>query len=156
MIFITNHLEFALNGYELDIFRYILKEQAAEKLPQALEEIGKRMNIQSGEFYTIDKAGFREKLFYSDILYIYKEQKNAVFVTGNGTSTIRNSLSRVMTELNNDGFVYINKGVIINISRIQKINGLEIILDNGEQLYASRTHIQDVKMLVSKFWRKYI
>lgn len=156
VIFITNHLEFALNGYELDIFRYILKEQAAEKLPQALEEIGKRMNIQSGEFYTIDKAGFREKLFYSDILYIYKEQKNAVFVTENGASTIRNSLSRVMTELNNDGFVYINKGVIINISRIQKINGVEIILDNGERLYASRTHIQDVKMLVSKFWRKYM
>ena len=51
VIFITNYTDYAVDGYELDIFRYILKDQMEEKLPQALEEIGKRMNIQSGEYY---------------------------------------------------------------------------------------------------------
>ena len=114
------------------------------------------MNIQSGEYYIIDKGGIREKVFYKEILYIYKEKKNAVFVTDDGISTVRSSLNRVMDELHHDGFVYINKGIIINISRIQRMKGLEIMLDNKEQLYASRTHIQDVKLLVSAFWRKYM
>ncbi|MBU9735737.1 LytR/AlgR family response regulator transcription factor [Diplocloster agilis] len=156
VIFITNHSEYALYGYELDIFRYILKDQMEEKLPQALEEIGKRMNIQNGEFFIIDKAGCREKVFYRKILYIYKEKKNAVFITDYGISTVRSSLNSVMDRLNNDGFIFINKGIIINISRIQRIKGLEIMLDNGERLYASRTHIQDVKVLVAEFWRKYM
>ncbi len=156
VIFITNYTDYAVDGYELDIFRYILKDQMEEKLPQALEEIGKRMNIQSGEYYIIDKGGIREKVFYKEILYIYKEKKNAVFVTDDGISTVRSSLNRVMDELHHDGFVYINKGIIINISRIQRMKGLEIMLDNKEQLYASRTHIQDVKLLVSAFWRKYM
>ena len=86
------------------------------------------------EYYIIDKGGIREKVFYKEILYIYKEKKNAVFVTDDGISTVRSSLNRVMDELHHDGFVYINKGIIINISRIQRMKGLEIMLDNKEQL----------------------
>ena len=39
IIFITNHSEYASDGYEISAFRYLLKDQVEEKLPHTLDNI---------------------------------------------------------------------------------------------------------------------
>ena len=39
IIFITNHNEYAADGYEVSAFRYIMKERINEKLPEAFDYI---------------------------------------------------------------------------------------------------------------------
>ena len=41
IIFITSHLKYAVDAFELSIFRYIPKNSIGSRLPQALKEIGR-------------------------------------------------------------------------------------------------------------------
>ena len=79
IIFVTAYLKYAVDAYELDIFRYIPKSSLDEKLPRALNDALKRMESQSHKSYLIQTATKIEKIMHKQIIYIQKDGKNAMF-----------------------------------------------------------------------------
>lgn len=53
IIFITSHLEYAIEAYEFSVFRYIPKDRIDEKLSVALDDFYKLYRLERNEFYTI-------------------------------------------------------------------------------------------------------
>lgn len=53
LIFVTAYLKYAIDAYELEVFRYIPKSCLDEKLPGALEIAIKRVQSQSDKSYLI-------------------------------------------------------------------------------------------------------
>ena len=62
IIFVTAYLKYAVDAYELDIFRYIPKSSLDEKLPRALDDVVKRMQSQADKSYLIQTATKIEKI----------------------------------------------------------------------------------------------
>lgn len=63
----------------------------------------------------IETSSSLEKLIFDEIIYIYKDTKNCVFVTENGEKIQRVSLENVYQTISSDEFVYVDKGKICSV-----------------------------------------
>lgn len=156
IIFITSHMEYALDAFELSIFRYIPKSSLERKLPAAVKDAAKLIELEVGKEYLICTANRMEKIPLNDIFYIMRDGKNACIVSGQGTTKVRKSLQKVFEELSTSEFLFVDRGYIVNIIHIMKISNGMAVLKNGEQLPISRAHLQEVKQAINKFWGAHI
>lgn len=153
IIFITSHLKYSIEAFELNIYRYIPKEHLEEKLEEALISAYNQIDLLNNECYTIANTQRYEKILYSDIYYIYKDGKNSIFICDNEQIyKVRSSLKDLHTQLNNDCFIFIDRCYIVNIIHIMKISSSIVYLRNGEQLLISKPHIKNVKRNILNYW----
>ena len=152
IIFVTSHTEYAIDAFELSIFRYVPKNNLEVKLAAAVTDAAKLIELEAGQEYTIQTASRMEKIPYKDIFYIQQDGKNAGIVSSIGISKVRKSLQQVFEELNTTEFIFIDRGCIVNIIQIMKISDGMVVLKNGEQLPISRSHLQEVKQKINQFW----
>ena len=156
IIFVTSHTEYAIDAFELSIFRYVPKNNLAVKLTSAVTDAAKLIELETGQKYTIQTAKRMEKIPYKDIYYIQRDGKNASIVSSAGASKVRKSLQQVFDELDTPEFIFIDRGYIVNIIQIMKISDGMAVLKNGEQLPISRSHLQEVKRQINQFWGAHI
>lgn len=156
IIFVTSHTEYAIDAFELSIFRYVPKNNLEVKLPAAVLDAARLIELESGQEYTIQTVNRMEKIPFKDIFYVQRDGKNASIVSSAGTAKVRKSLQQVFDELNTPEFIFIDRGCIVNIIQIMKISGGMAVLKNGEQLPISRSHLQEVKQKINQFWGAHI
>ena len=56
IIFVTSHTEYAIDAFELSIFRYVPKNNLEVKLAAAVTDAGKLIELEAGQEYTIQTA----------------------------------------------------------------------------------------------------
>ena len=156
IIFITSHIEYAIDAFELSIFRYVPKDKRDAKLPQAVTDAIRLITLESGKVYTIQTNSRLEKIPYKDIMYIQREGKNAEIFDGNETKKVRKSLQQVYDELDSEEFIFTDRGCIVNIIHVMQVKDGEAIMKNGEHLPISRSHLQDVKLKINSYWGAHI
>lgn len=124
-----------------------------EKLPRALTDAVKMIELQEDEYYCIQAAERVEKIPYRQILYIYRQGKNAVFYLKDGKETrVRKSLSQVFQELKPEEFFYVDRGDIVNLAYVMNIRNSMIELKDGSRLPVSQGKLEEVKERLGKFW----
>lgn len=156
VIFITSHIEFAIDAYELFVFRYVPKQDMEKRLPLAVHDAIKLIELEDGKAYTIQTNSRLKKLMYKDILYIMKDGKNAEITSLNGVSKVRKTLQQVHSELGAEEFLFIDRGCIVNIIHVMQIRDGSAVLKSGEVLAISRSHLQDVKEQINAYWGAHI
>ena len=156
IIFVTSHTEYAIDAFELSIFRYVSKNNLEAKLSAAVLDAARLIELEAGQEYTIQTASRMEKIPFKDIFYIQRDGKNASIVSSAGISKVRKSLQQVFDELNTPEFIFIDRGYIVNIIQIMKISDSAAVLKNGEQLPISRSHLQEVRQKINEFWGAHI
>ena len=152
IIFITSHIEYAIDAFELSIFRYVPKTDIAGRLPAAIQDAIKLIALADGKTYTIQTNSRLEKIPYKEIYYIERDGKNASISASGGVSKVRKSLQQVYAELNAEEFIYIDRGCIVNIIHIMQIKDGMAFLKNGMSLPISRAHLQEVKAQINNYW----
>ncbi len=157
IIFITSHMEYAIDAFELSIFRYVPKNDLENRLRTAVADAARLIELETGREYIILTAGHMEKIPYKDIFYIRRDGgKNSVICSGIGVSKVRKSLQQVYGELDAPEFIFIDRGYIVNIIQIMKVADGMAFLKNGETLPISRSHLQAVKQQINRFWGTHI
>ena len=157
VIFITSHMEYAIDAFELSIFRYVPKNDLENRLRNAVVDAAKLTLLEAGKEYVIQAAGRIEKIPYKDIFYIQRDGgKNSEIYSSTGASKVRKSLQQVLEELDAPEFIFIDRGCIVNIIQIMKVADGMAFLKNGDALPISRSHLQAVKQQINKFWGTHI
>lgn len=157
IIFVTSYLKYAIDAYELAVFRYIPKNAVDERLKHALEDVIKLIEGRSDRYYYITMPSRVEKIPYQRIVYIWKEGKNTVIsLTDNTETRVRKSLAQVMSELNCEDFIYVDRGNIVNLRYILKVKDGIVEMENGIRLPASLAKEEQIKQTLSRFWGEQI
>ena len=156
IIFITSHIEYAIDAFELSIFRYVPKDNREAKLPQAVRDAVRLITLEGGKFYTIQSGSRMEKIPYKDIMYIQREGKNAEIYDGNEIKKVRRSLQQIFDELSSEEFIFTDRGCIVNIIHVMQVKDGEAIMKNGDHLPISRSHLQEVKLKINSYWGTHI
>lgn len=156
IIFITSHIEYAIDAFELSIFRYVPKDDIDRRLPAAIQDAVKLIELEDGKAYTIRTNSRLEKIPFREIYYIERDGKNASISTVSGVSKVRKSLQQVHEELGADEFIYIDRGCIVNMIHIMQVKDGMAILKNGKALPISRSHLQEVKRQINDYWGMHI
>lgn len=156
VIFLTAHSEYAVDSYKLDAYQYILKEDMEERLPIILRSVLNKIEREQTRFRILIKEDCKEKVYYKDIIYIMKAKaaKYVRYITQNGDYRERNTLKMVIKELNDDNFLQVDRGCIVNIKHIYKIKGNMIFMDNGVQIPISRGNLTRAKKEINLRWSR--
>lgn len=156
VIFVTSHIEYAIDAFELSIFRYVPKSELSSRLPVAIHDALRLIQIEEDKTYTVANHARLEKIPYKDILYIERDGKNAAISSPSGMINVRKSLQQVYAELDAQEFVYIDRGIIVNIIHVLKIKDSTVFLKDGGMLPISRRHLQEVKEKINTYWGEMI
>ena len=161
IIFVTSHMEYVLDAYELSIFRYIPKNGSADRLENALLDAAAMIELQARDSYILQSSAKLDRIPLKNLLYITHEGKNACLFTnltdpdtGNFKEyKVRKSLQQVYDELDPAEFIFIDRGCIINLSQVMSIQGSNCILKDGTRLQISQARVQETKDKLLLFWR---
>lgn len=156
VIFVTAYSEYAVESYRLDAYQYILKEEMEERLPIILRTVLNKIERERKRFCILKREDEREKVFYKDIIYIVKSKaaKYVRYITKNGEFRERSTLEMVIKELNDDDFLKVDRGCIVNIKHIYKIKGNIIFMVNGAQIPVSRGNLAKAKKEINLRWSR--
>lgn len=159
IIFVTNFIEYAPEGYEVQAFRYILKRNLKSDLKVVLPLALKQLNQET---LAIQMDGEIIKLPLEDILYLEVQQHNVTVVTQRLTPERKpkeyrfyGTLSDFQERLEAMGFLRIHKSYLVNMKHLKKFQCREATLDNGmtlrvgEKSYAENKQ----KFLLWKGWQ---
>lgn len=154
LIFITAHEQYAIKSFELMIFRYIPKSMIENMIDKALAAAIQKLDIQEGEMYIVEKANEIYSIAQNDIMYIYRDGKNAVICSKSVVLRTRKPLKDVFETLNQMSFIFVERGYIVNIAQIQAIEKDIVILKNQERIPISSSRIQEIKKRVVEYWKR--
>ena len=154
IMFITSHTQYAIKAYELSIFRYIPKSELETCLTMALTDGFRLLSLKDRDCYLIESPKKLQKSPLDDILYICKRQKYAVFVTRTGETSVRKPLSQILEELNREEFLMIERGYIVNLFHVIKMEENRVLIRSGEVLPVGGSYLREVRNSISEFWRK--
>ncbi len=140
IIFITNFIEYAPAGYEVQAFRYVLKRELESELePYLHQAIAQLQSFR--EVVKVQVNGEIIDLPVEDILYLEVQQHNiTVYVQKDSGGKhvkayhIYGSLSSMEQQLEELGFLRIHKSFLVNMRHLSKFQCREAALDNGTTL----------------------
>lgn len=161
ILFITSHMKYALDAYELSVFRYIPKNDLNGRLDHALLDAAKLIELQMRESYIIQNQSRLERIPLKNLLYITHEGKNALLITNIPDSSgekksfkVRKTLQQVYAELNGEEFIFIDRGCIVNLTQIMSVWEDFCILKDNTHLPVSQSRMQNLKENLMLFWKQ--
>ena len=107
IVFLTSHIEYALEGYEVNALRYLTKPVDPEKLRNVLSMVMERMRQQ--RILWIKTEMGEQKLLIKDILFMEAQNQNILICTAKTACCVRYNLSDYEKELADDGFFRIHR-----------------------------------------------
>ena len=147
IVFITNFVQYAPEGYEVQAFRYLLKPALEEKLPAcfalAVEELRRRRRS-----IIVRSEGEAVELQLRDILYFESDQR---MVTAH---LLRNqrpncrfyfSLTELARQLEGAGFLRVQRSYLVHMVYIQRLQYGTVELRGGVRLPVSTKYYAELK-----------
>ena len=157
IIFTTDFPEYAPEGYEVQAFRYLLKDEVNTKLKRYLAESFLQLAKTKRKFQiTIGKEVFN--LPIDDILYLEAQLHTVVVYVSRGncsspeTYSFYSTLTSLEEELSPLGFLRIHKSYLVNMKHLVSYMCNEAVISNGTILKVSEKNyaVQKKKYL---FWK---
>ena len=156
IIYITDFPQYAPRGYEVNAYRYILKEQVSLKLPEAFDSLLPRLEEVANTYYVVVNSTGMEQILQENIYYIKKEKKYVFLMTEEGEKRERKTLQEVENSLHKDDFMLIDKGVMVNLRHVMKLEGDWIKMRDETRFFISRPRQKIVKQRIMEYWGKRI
>lgn len=159
IIFVTNFIEYAPEGYEVQAFRYVLKRDLQSDLGAILPSALKQLHQET---LPIQINGEIIKIPLDDILYLEVQQHNVTVVTRKLSMEHKSkeysfyaTLSDLEERLEPLGFLRIHKSYLVNMKHLKKFQCREAVLDNGMILRVGEKSYSEnkQKFLLWKGWQ---
>lgn len=141
VMIVTLYKEYCREGYKVDAFRYIEKDNLKEEIQEGVEHaLTKLRKYQTMEINVPEQGKVR--LVYKDIIYIetIKKQRKVIFHTTKQDYTAEEKITELTERLEEDGFYRSNKSILVNLDWVEKVSsdGMEtakkIFLKNGKKV----------------------
>lgn len=152
IVFLTSHIEYALEGYEVNALRYLTKPLRTEKLREVLSHVAEQMAKQRILWLKTELG--EEKVPVGDILYMEAQNQNIMICTKSGSYCVRYNMADYETELEADGFFRIHRGYLVSLGHIKSIGKNEVTMNDRTVLPVSRTKDKALKEALFQYIRK--
>lgn len=143
MVFLTAHIEYALEGYEVNALRYLTKPVNEQKLREVIEYVKSQMKEQRAVWVRTDMS--EERVALKDIRYFEAQNQNVIIYTERQTYTVRYNIGDYERELQNDGFFRIHRGYLVSLGKIKRISKGEVTLIGDTVLPVSRSKEKELR-----------
>lgn len=149
IVFVTAYVDYSLEGYRLDVIRYLLKGNSnfQSKVNECMDAIIDKMN------YSVTKKGFdfkegRKEISLERLLYIESNLHKLEFHVMEDDMkvyTMYETLNIFETRLAENDFIRIHQSYLVNAKHIKNVVRCKVILTNGVELSIPKVRYKEVK-----------
>lgn len=137
-IFLTGLKEYALEGYEVGAFRYLIKPVKEKEFFDILTKVCERVGQEKKQFMTVCCQGEARKIDYENIFYVEARGHYIAMSLADEELEWKGCLMELAGELEENGLALSRRGLYINLRHVKQIGRTECLLDNGIKLPVSR------------------
>lgn len=137
LIFVTNLAEYAIKGYSVRAFDFILKPVNYHMLEQILLTIEELLQNKAKKYIPLPTEKGLIRIDISQIYYIEAVNHAITVHYAKGTVNLRDSLKNMESELEGCDFYRCNNCYLINLAYVEYVEG-SIVSVHGEELIISR------------------
>lgn len=141
VILISLYEEYAIQGYDIQAFQYLLKPVATEQLRRVFSQAVELAEGIRQQSLLIHNKGVDVALPLADIQYIESWGAKLSIHTASGEYTYWGRLQEMAAELAPHGFFRLQKSYLLNLRYFHKRQGQDIYLIGGTRLRISRKRI---------------
>ena len=162
ILLLTSHTELALEGYEVQAFRFLAKPLRQEKLVEALRAVEK--SVRTAETHKLRIAAGDREIYVDcrDISYVKSENVYLNIVTTgeessgqeHGRLLMRGKLKELLTRLPEYIFCQIHRSYIVNLSHVSSFDGRNVQMDTGESLPVSGGRREAFRERMTRYLRE--
>lgn len=137
VVFYTSHPEFALEGFELEAFDYILKPMTEQKFDRLVKKvrdfIQMKQKAKAYDFVVENEAlTFKEghsfiKLPIHEIIYLEAMQDYSKIITRNKNYLTLTTFSALLDKLPNDQFLRIHRSYAVALDKVNRFKNNELV-----------------------------
>lgn len=132
LIFVTNMAQFAVGGYEVGAFDFIVKPVSypnfALKFSRALNRLEKTKDIQ---VWINGKQGIK-RIVSSRLKYVEVAKHTIIWHTVDGDITSTGTLKNVMEQLEGGTFAQCNQCYLVNLKFVSGVEGYKVVVGDEE------------------------
>lgn len=145
IIIITSVMEYAVKGYSVGAYEFILKPVNEKKLHHVLSQAIKEIQIRMNKSYLIKTRERTAVLKFSEVIYIESYKKKIIVHTELDDYENNENISSAERKLCSDGFVRISRFYLVNVHHICEIGVKEVLVSSGERLVYSDKYTDKIK-----------
>lgn len=152
ILFITNLAQYALKGYEVDTFDFLVKPVTYNvfrlKIKRLTDRIKARTNDDDELRLKVDNSFYRIK--FNEIRYVEVSGHKIIYHTTNGDITAYGSMKKVESDLIRASFIKCNQCYLVNPAFIVSVEGY-VLTVGTEKLQISRPKRKEVMNAMMKY-----
>ena len=131
LIFVTSLAQYAIQGYEVRAFDYVLKPLSYPDFMMKMSRVEHQMRMDTDEPETIiSDANGKVKLVLKDILYIESEGHHLIYHTlGNKTYSVYARMNDAEKQYASHHFARCNSCYLVNLRYVRRVKGYTVSLE---------------------------
>jgi DNA-binding LytR/AlgR family response regulator len=143
LIFVTNMIQYAISGYEVGAFDYIVKPITYKVLLTKLKRVFNHIDQNRNDYIYLHEDGRIKKISFKDIIYVEIRLHSLMYHLNSKTINTSGTLNNVEKQLEGKKFVRCNSCYIVNMRYIKEVRNDSIVMDDGTELSVSRRKKKD-------------
>lgn len=153
IIFVSAYSEIAVDSYEVNTFRFIVKPINKEKLFKAIDDYLKSIDYDNLLILKTHDGTWKIKM--SDIIYAEASGKHTIIRTTQKILEIHIHLKKIEDQLPEEKFCRCQRAYIAGFSHIENHTNTEILFDNGERARIGKVYTAKFKKSFRDYIMKY-
>ncbi len=150
LIFVTNMAQFAVKGYEVDAFDYIVKPVSYSDFALKLERAIARLKSNKVMRINVPVEDAVMCVNTADIKYVEVINHKLIFHTVHGDYSTTGKLKMLEEELLPAGFARCNNCYLVNLRHVTGMKGYTVTVD-GEELLISHPKRKDFRRALNDY-----
>lgn len=150
VIFVTSLEQYAVQGYSVNAFDYILKPIDEARFNWMMDRLCQTINKETEKELFVKCTGVMTRIPIKNLYYISVEGHNVSYHTNFGVFQTRDSMKSVEESLSAYNFVRVSASYLVNLDHIANIQGNEIVV-GWERLAVSRSKKKKLLEVVNEY-----
>lgn len=146
IVFLTSFIEYAPAGYRVNAFRYILKKELEQELPQVMDDIASKIQ-EDGSIIELLTREHTLEIAKKDVLYFEGTPQRSVLAHTRMLDmpiVCRGKLANYDLAYSSCGFLRLQKSYLANMDHILKIRNYIAVMSNGAELKVSERRYAEI------------
>lgn len=138
LIFITNMVHYAIQGYAVRALDFVLKPVNELMLQQLLQRVEKLLASNAQSFITLPTENSLTRIDVSQIFFVETENHSLRIHTEKGVYRLRDSMKNMEATLEPHHFFRCNSCYLVNLRHVERVENSVAKLTAGQELSISR------------------
>lgn len=145
VVLATNYVKYALDGYKVGAYRYLLKPVVFEQLyAEIAPELIRLDQTRSRTVALCTDEGDIVPVQLARISYFSSDRHRVEAHTDRGAFTCTKTLSAIEEDLGGEPFFRCHKSYLVNLGAIESVLKEEVLMRGGDRLPVSRRRYKDL------------